>query len=70
MCSSDLGVLYTLLGYFVGQRVEKATGIASDVVLGLIVVVIVVLIVRHYRRDKAEFQGPSESAVPGNDASG
>jgi membrane-associated protein len=64
------GVLYTLLGYFVGQRVEKATGIASDVVLGLIVVVIVVLIVRHYRRDKEEFQGPSESAVPGSDASG
>jgi membrane-associated protein len=46
------GVLYTLLGYFVGQRVEKATGIASDVVLGLILVVIVVLIVRHHRRDK------------------
>jgi membrane-associated protein len=70
------GVLYTLLGYFVGQRVEKATGIASDVVLGLIVVVIVVLIVRHYRRDKEEFQGPSESesesesALPGNDAAG
>src|ERR1700689_4087514 len=55
------GVLYTLLGYFVGQRVEKATGIASDVVLGLIVVVIVVLIVRHFRRDKEEFQGASES---------
>ncbi len=64
------GVLYTLLGYFVGQRVEKATGIASDVVLGLIVVVIVVLIVRHHRRDKEEFQGPSETAVPGHDASG
>jgi membrane-associated protein len=68
------GVLYTLLGYFVGQRVEKATGIASDVVLGLIVVVIVVLIVRHHRRDK-EFVGPSSesqspSSVPGNDAAG
>jgi len=55
------GVLYTLLGYFVGQRVEKATGIASDVVLGLIVVVIVVLIVRHHRRDKEEFQGSTDS---------
>ena len=63
------GVLYTLLGYFVGQRVEKATGIVLDVVLGLIVVVIVVLIVRHYRRDKEGFPGPSESAVSGNDAS-
>jgi membrane-associated protein len=66
------GVLYTLLGYFVGQRVEKATGIASDVVLGLILVVIVVLIVRHHRRDKEEFVGSSEAetAVPGNDAAG
>ena len=75
------GVLYTLLGYFVGQRVEKATGIASDVVLGLILVVIVVLIVRHHRRDKEEFVGPpgdgrrrqeteAETAVPGNDAAG
>jgi membrane-associated protein len=65
------GVLYTLLGYFVGQRVEKATGIASDVVLGLILVVIVVLLVRHRRRDK-EFVGPAESqsAVPENDAAG
>jgi len=58
--------------------VEKATGIASDVVLGLIVVVIVVLIVRHHRRDKEEFQGSSdpdsgsesEPAVPRNDRSG
>jgi len=55
------GVLYVLLGYFVGQSVEKISGIASDVVLGLILVVIVVLAVRHFRRDKAEFEGPSES---------
>ena len=52
--------LYVLLGYFVGQRVEKATGIASDVVLGLILVVIVVLVMRHRRKDKAEIEGPSE----------
>ena len=57
------GVLYVFLGYFVGQRVEKATGIASDVLLGLIVVVIVVSIIRHRRRDKEEFEGPSRSAV-------
>jgi membrane-associated protein len=62
------GVLYVLLGYFVGQRVEKATGIASDVVLGLIVAVIVVLLVRHRRRDKEEIEGPSETAAPGTDA--
>ena len=55
------GVLYVLLGYFVGQSVEKATGIASDVVLGLILVVIVVLVVRHFRKEKEEFEGPSEA---------
>ena len=53
------GLLYVLLGYFVGQRVEKATGIASDVLLGLIVVVIVVLVVRHVRKDRREIEGPS-----------
>jgi membrane-associated protein len=53
------GVLFVLLGYFVGERVEKATGIASDILLGLIVVVIVVLIIRHRRRDKRLFEGPA-----------
>ena len=62
------GVLYVLLGYFVGQSVEKVTGIASDVVLGLILVLIVVLVVRHRRRDKEEIEGPSESAAPEGDA--
>ena len=57
------GVLYVLLGYFVGQRVEKATGIASDVLLGLIVVVIVVLFVRHRRKSKEEIEGPSEARL-------
>jgi membrane protein DedA with SNARE-associated domain len=62
------GVLYTLLGYFVGQRVEKATGIASDILLGLIVVVIVVLFVRHRRKSKKEIEGPSERPAPEGDA--
>ncbi len=53
------GVLYVLLGYFVGQRVEKATGIASDILLGLIVVVIVVLFIRHLRKEKRDFEGPA-----------
>jgi membrane protein DedA with SNARE-associated domain len=57
------GVLYVLLGYFVGQSVEKATGIVSDVVLGLILLAIVVLVVRHFRKDKAEFEGPSTSSA-------
>jgi membrane protein DedA with SNARE-associated domain len=53
------GVLFVLLGYFVGERVEKATGIASDILLGLIVVVIVVLVIRHRRRDKRLFEEPA-----------
>ena len=62
------GVCYCLLGYFVGERVEKATGIASDVVLGLILVVIVVLVLRHRRKEKEDIEGPSEAAAPGSDA--
>ncbi|HEY6473130.1 MAG TPA: DedA family protein [Acidimicrobiales bacterium] len=57
------GLLYVLLGYFVGQRVEKATGIASDILLGLIVVAIVVLFIRHRRKEKREFEGPSANPV-------
>ncbi len=64
------GVLYVLLGYFVGQSVEKATGIASDVVLCLIFVVIVVLVVRHHRKAKEDIEGPAETAVPGSDQAG
>jgi membrane protein DedA with SNARE-associated domain len=58
------GVLYVLLGYFVGQSVEKASGYASDVILGLILVAIVVLAVRHHRKEKEEFEGPSEPSEP------
>jgi membrane-associated protein len=62
------GVLYVLLGYFVGQSVEKVTGIASDVVLGLIVVAIVVLVIRHHRKSKEEIEGTSEAVEPQGDA--
>jgi membrane-associated protein len=61
------GLLYVLLGYFVGQRVEKATGIASDILLGLIVVAIVVAVIRHHRKAK-QFEGPAESDAPDSDA--
>jgi membrane-associated protein len=64
------GVLYVLLGYFVGQSVEKATGIASDVVLGLIFVVIVVLVVRHHRKQKEMIEGPAETAAPESEQAG
>ncbi len=57
------GTLYVLLGYFVGERVEKATGIASDILLGLILVLIVVLYIRHRRKEKREFEGPSTDPV-------
>jgi membrane protein DedA with SNARE-associated domain len=53
------GVTFVLLGYFVGQRIEKATGIASDILLALIVVVIVFLVIRHRRREK-QYEGPAE----------
>jgi membrane protein DedA with SNARE-associated domain len=59
------GVLYVLLGYFVGQRVERATGIASDILLGLILVVIVVLVIRHLRKSRRELEGPSEPTNAG-----
>jgi membrane-associated protein len=61
------GVLYVMLGYFVGERVEKATGIASDILLGIILVVIVVLVIRHHRRSKQEIEGASEPATPEGD---
>jgi membrane-associated protein len=57
------GVLFVLLGYFVGERVEKATGIASDILLGVIVVVIVVLFIRHLRKEKREFEGPATASA-------
>lgn len=57
------GVLFVLLGYFVGERVEKATGIASDILLGVIVLVIVFLFIRHRRKEKREFEGPASAGV-------
>lgn len=56
------GTTFVLLGYFVGQKVEQATGIASYILLGVIVLVVAFLVVRHRRKEK-EFEGPSEGAV-------
>jgi membrane protein DedA with SNARE-associated domain len=61
------GVLFVLLGYFVGQRVERATGIASDILLGLIFVVIVVLVIRHLRKSRREFEGPEPTSASAED---
>jgi membrane protein DedA with SNARE-associated domain len=57
------GVLFVLLGYFVGQRVERATGIASDILLGIIVIAVVVLFIRHLRKEKKEFVGPAQDGT-------
>ena len=64
------GILYVLLGYFVGQKVEQASGIASYVLLGVIAVVIVVLFVRHRRRSKEEIEGPAEEPADRGDGAG
>ncbi|HWE67693.1 MAG TPA: DedA family protein [Acidimicrobiales bacterium] len=63
------GTAFCLLGYFVGSaytKVESASGTASDVLLGLLVVVIVVLSVRRRRKEKAELAeaGPSVETGP------
>jgi membrane protein DedA with SNARE-associated domain len=52
------GTGFCLLGYFVGQKVESASGIASYVLLGVIVVVIVTLSVRRRRREHREMTEP------------
>lgn len=64
------GFLYVFLGYFVGERVEKATGIASDILAGLIVVVIVVAVIRHRRHERKQIVGPAEAGEPDPDTAG
>ena len=49
------GTAFCLLGYFVGStytRVEHVSGIASDILLGLIAATIVVVFLRHRRRER------------------
>ncbi|MBV8463373.1 MAG: DedA family protein, partial [Acidimicrobiales bacterium] len=64
------GVLFVLLGYFVGQKVERASGIASYVLLALIALVVVVLFVRHRRKSKEEIEGPADEPAAGCDEGG
>jgi len=61
------GTTFCLLGYFVGQKVEQASGIVSYVLLGLVVVAIVVIGVRRHRKGAAEPVGtdPGSGADPG-----
>jgi membrane protein DedA with SNARE-associated domain len=54
------GTAYCLLGYLVGHaytKVEHASGIASDVLLGLVAAAIIVMIIRRRRKDKAALAG-------------
>jgi membrane protein DedA with SNARE-associated domain len=48
------GTGFCLLGYFVGQKVETASGVVSYVLLGLIVVAVVVLAVRRRRAERRQ----------------
>jgi len=63
------GTAYCLLGYFLGHaytRVEHVSGIASDILLGLVVVVIVLLFIRRRQREHSDRPGESgESDRPG-----
>jgi membrane-associated protein len=57
------GTAYCLLGYLVGhayQRIESASGIASDVLLGLVVAALIVLFIRRRRKDRAELANGDE----------
>jgi membrane-associated protein len=59
------GTAYCLLGYFVGHaytNVEHVSGVASDVLLGVIAVVIVILFIRRRQRERPD--GAEESAQP------
>jgi membrane protein DedA with SNARE-associated domain len=54
------GTGFCLLGYVLGHaytKVEHASSIASDVLLGLIAVAIVVVVIRRRRREKAVLSG-------------
>jgi membrane-associated protein len=62
------GTGFCLLGYILGHaytKVEHASGIASDVLLGLIVLVLIVLSIRRRRREKAEAAGGPGHTPPG-----
>lgn len=51
------GTAYCLLGYFLGHaytKVEHVSGIASEVLLGLIVVAVVIVVIRRRRRERLD----------------
>jgi membrane-associated protein len=66
------GTGFCILGYALGHtytKLEHASGIASDVLLGLIAVVIVVLFVRRRRRERVDaVAGPDSTTGPAGPA--
>jgi membrane protein DedA with SNARE-associated domain len=52
------GTAFCLLGYYVGQKVEQASGIVSYVILGLLVAVIVLLVLRRRRHERRDLDQP------------
>jgi membrane-associated protein len=62
------GTAFCLLGYLVGnayQRVESISGVASDILLGLLVVLVVVLFIRRRRKESAELAEADAEADAG-----
>jgi uncharacterized protein (TIGR03382 family) len=55
------GTGFCLLGYYVGQRVESASGIASYILLGVLVLLVVSLSVRRRRREHRQNAEPQNS---------
>ena len=55
------GTGFCLLGYYVGQRVESASGIASYILLGVLVLLVVGLSVRRRRREHRHNAEPQTS---------
>jgi membrane-associated protein len=61
------GSAFCLLGYAVGHaytRVEHASSVASDILLGLIAATVVVLFIRRRRRERAERSGGQGGTTP------
>jgi membrane protein DedA with SNARE-associated domain len=55
------GTTFTLLGYFIGQSIEKVTGPASLILLAVIVLVVIALIIRSRRRER-QMMNPNPEA--------
>jgi membrane protein DedA with SNARE-associated domain len=56
------GTGFSLLGYAVGsayKRVEHDSSLASDILLAVIVLVVIGLVIRHRRRERALSDPPS-----------